>query len=134
MSTHAVVWIDRKEARIFHVRPDAVQPESVLSPQHQLHRHPKGHTAVHKHPDDEKHFFAGVAQALHGTGAILIVGPASAKLELLRYLQQREHSLAAAVVGVESADHPTDGQIVAHARHYFKASDALGLPAERQAI
>ena len=29
-------------------------------------------------------------------------------------------------VGLESADHPTDGQIVARAKTYFKASDRMG--------
>ena len=40
--THAVVWIDHKEARIFHVHPDAADESTVLSQQHHLHRHPKG--------------------------------------------------------------------------------------------
>jgi hypothetical protein len=36
------------------------------------------------------------------------------------------------IVGVETADHPTGGEIVTHARRYFKASDRMGSPeAER---
>ena len=34
--THAVVWIDHKEARIFHVHPDAVDESTILSPQHHI--------------------------------------------------------------------------------------------------
>jgi hypothetical protein len=29
------------------------------------------------------------------------------------------------IVGVETVDHPSDGQLVAHARHYFKADDRM---------
>jgi hypothetical protein len=32
---------------------------------------------------------------------------------------------AAKVVGIESADHPTSGQIVASARRYFRGIDRL---------
>jgi hypothetical protein len=39
--THVVVWIDHKEARIFRVHPEAADESRILSPQHQIHRHPK---------------------------------------------------------------------------------------------
>jgi hypothetical protein len=34
-------------------------------------------------------------------------------------LHAHHHSLEANVVGVETVDHPTDGQLVAHAKKYF---------------
>jgi len=40
--THAVVWIDHKEARIFHVHPEAAEESTIFSPQHHIHRHPPG--------------------------------------------------------------------------------------------
>jgi hypothetical protein len=46
----------------------------------------------------------------------VLVGPSSAKLELISYLHAHERAIESKVVGVESADHPTDGGIVAHAR------------------
>ncbi|MEA2817841.1 MAG: hypothetical protein QOI93_5711 [Rhodospirillaceae bacterium] len=42
MPTHSVIWIDHKEARIFHVHPEATDETTVLAPQHHLQRHPKG--------------------------------------------------------------------------------------------
>jgi len=126
MATHAVIWIDHNEARILHVHPDAADETSVLAPQHHIHRHPKGRGEAREHPDDAHRFFREVAQALEGSEAILIVGPSSAKLEFFRYLHEHVSDLASKVVGVETADHPTDGQIVARARIYFKASDRMG--------
>jgi stalled ribosome rescue protein Dom34 len=126
MSTHAVIWIDHKEARIFHVHPESTDETTVLAPQHHVHRHPKGRGEAREHPDDARRFFDGVARTLDGVDAILIVGPSSAKLEFFKYIHAHERHLESKVVGIETADHPTDGQIVAHAKSYFKASDRMG--------
>jgi hypothetical protein len=47
-------------------------------------------------------------------------------------VHENHRHLVSKIVGVETADHPTGGEIVAHARSYFKASDRMGGPsAER---
>jgi stalled ribosome rescue protein Dom34 len=133
MPTHAVVWIDQQEARIFHVHPGSTEGTTVLAPQHHIHRHPKGRGEPREHPDDAHRFFAAVTTELHGTDAILIVGPSLAKLDLAQYLKDHDPGVAAKVVGIESADHPTDGQIIASAKRYFRATDrmtGLGTPAD----
>jgi stalled ribosome rescue protein Dom34 len=124
--THAVVWIDHKEARIFRVHAEAEEESRILSPQHHVHRHPKGRGEPRDHPDDARQFFDQVARALEGIDSILIVGPASAKHELFKFVHEKHRAVASNIVGVESADHPTGGQIVAHARRYFKSSDRMG--------
>jgi hypothetical protein len=97
----------------------------VLAPQHHIHRHPKGRGEPREHPDGAGRFFAEVVTKVDTADAILIVGPSSAKLELLQYMKDHAAIAAANVVGIESADHPTDGQIVASARRYFRATDRL---------
>jgi stalled ribosome rescue protein Dom34 len=123
--THAVVWIDHMEARVFHVRPDAADESTILSPQHHIHRHPKGRGEPREHPDDARHFFDEVARRLDGIDSVLIVGPASAKHEFFKFAQEKHPLLVSKIVGVETSDHPTGGKIVAHARRYFKASDRM---------
>ncbi|MEO7271795.1 MAG: translational machinery protein [Vicinamibacterales bacterium] len=125
MPTHAVIWIDHQEARVFHLHPDTVDATTVLAPRHHVHRHPKGRGEPRPHPDDDARFFREVAHTLAGVDALLIVGPLSAKLEFFRYLNEHERLLESKVVGVESADHPTDGEIVARAKHCFAASDRM---------
>jgi len=120
--THAVVWIDHKEARIFHVHPGATDETTVLAPQHHLHRHPKGRGEAREHPDEAHRFFGEVARTLDGVDAILIVGPSSAKLEFFKYVHAHERRFESKVVGIETADHPTDGEIIARAKSYFKAA------------
>ena len=122
MPTHAVTWIDHKEARIFHIHPDSSDETTILAPQHHLHRHQLGRGEPTSQSEDARRFFKEVARSLEGADALLIVGPASAKLEFFRYLHEHDRRLAAKVVGVESADHPTDGEIVARARVAFARS------------
>ena len=126
MPTHAVIWIDHKEARIFHLHPDATDETAILAPQHHLHRHPLGPADVRGSAEAARRFFKEVARALEGADALLIVGPASAKLEFFRYLHEHDRHLEAKVVGVESADHPTDGEIIARARSCFARSNRMG--------
>jgi len=126
MPTHAAVWIDHKEARVFHVHPERADETTILAPQHHIHRHAKGRGDAKEHPDDAHRFFGEVARTLDGVDALLIVGPSSAKLEFFRYLHEHDRRLESKVIGVESADHPTDGEIVARAKSYFKASDRMG--------
>ena len=124
------VWIDHDEAKLFHVRRRPSTRRAVHSPNHHVHRHPKAEeTRTHNHPDDEHHFFREVASALAGAEKILLLGPSVTKLHFLRYVQKHAPTLEPHIVGIETADHPTDRQLVAHIRQYFHESPArLGTP------
>jgi stalled ribosome rescue protein Dom34 len=122
-SRHAAIWIDHHEARVFHVGEKTFDETTLHAPTHHVHRHPNRGTAEHNHPDDQLHFFAAVIKALDGVEEILIVGPSTAKLQLITYAHKHAPALAAHIVGVETVDHPTDGQIAAYARKYFLKVD-----------
>jgi stalled ribosome rescue protein Dom34 len=122
---HAVVWIDHREARIFHV--SATDVDRVV-----VHSHVTGHHEKHKanvpgasHHGADKEFFKRVVATLTQTGAILITGPANAKLELKNYVSENHPELAKRISGVEPLDHPSDGALVALARKFFKADDRM---------
>lgn len=113
------VWMDRDEARVFEV--GARFGESwFYSPSHHVHRHP--------HLDDEHRFFRDVAGALEGADQVLVVGPSVTKLRFFRYVQKREPDLERRIVGLETADHPTARQLVAHVREYFPQRPAPARP------
>lgn len=123
MSNHVVTWIDHHEARLFTFEGDGLHTHVVVS-----HAHPAGHGHRHhetRHAEADERFLSEVTAALAGADPILIVGPSTAKLELMRHLHRRAPETEAHVVGVETADHPTDGQVVAFARRYFRASDRM---------
>jgi stalled ribosome rescue protein Dom34 len=122
MAKHAAVWIDHNEAKVFHV--DAEFEPSKIKPHHHVKRHPTV-TAEHAHPADALHFFQEVEKALADVDEILIVGPGSAKLELIKHVHKHNHALEPKIVGVETVDHPTDGQLVAFVHRYFHAKDRM---------
>ena len=126
MSKHFAVWIDHKEARVFAIQPGKVDETTVTAPLKNIHhKHPKGEEGAQAHPNDAKRFFHDVGLALEGAEQILVVGPSTAKLQLVRYLREHNHLLEAKIVGVETVDHPTDGQLVAHAKKYFGVTDRV---------
>ena len=55
----------------------------------------------------------------------LVTGPANVKTALVKHIGEHDPQLAKKIVGVESVDHPSDAQLVAHARKYFKAEDRM---------
>ncbi len=125
MPKHVAIWIDHKEARVLQVAAHEVE-EVTIEPAHHLHnKHPRGPEGAKEHPEDAKRFFHEVARALEGADEILVVGPSTAKLELLKYVHKHEHALEPKIVGIETVDHPTDGQLVAYARTYFKRRDRM---------
>src|SRR4051812_5796332 len=120
MAMQAVMWTDHQEARIFHVGPDAGDKTVIVAPQHRIHRHPKGRGEAREHPADQRHFFDAVERGLSAIDDLLIVGPASAKAEFVKDLHAHRRALESKIVGVETVDHPTDGEVVAYARTYFE--------------
>ena len=64
------------------------------------------------------HFAASsaVAESVADAGSVLITGPASAKTELVEHIRVHDPELNKLIVGVETVDHPSDAQPVAHAR------------------
>jgi len=118
-----VVWIDHQEARLFRVEASTFDESTIRAPHQHVHRHPKGATAEHHHPDDMHRFFHDVASALDGAEPILLVGPSTAKLHVIRYVHKQAPALEAKIVGIETVDHPTDAQLVAYARRSFGLPD-----------
>lgn len=124
MSNSFAIWIDHKEARVFQMGAGDAERASVLAPLHHLHhKHPKGPEGVRAHPEDAKRFFHDVLQAVKGDGRLLIVGPSTAKLDLIRHVHEHDAVTEARIVGVETVDHPSDGQLVAYAKKYFHDGD-----------
>lgn len=127
MSTHfhAVVWIDHREARVFHFNPTEAERLVIHahSPTRQVHH--KANSIGPGHAAENQAFFREVEAAIADAGAILITGPANAKTELVKHLHRHAPKLVEKIAAIETLDHPTDGALVAHARNYFKAADRM---------
>jgi stalled ribosome rescue protein Dom34 len=119
MSTfHAVVWIDHQEAHVMMFDREHMRAQRIHSRSH------------HKHqgkPHDSKALFADVAVALAGVHEVLLTGPGMARDEFATWCKSHSASVAAAIADSIPSDHPTDAQVVALARKYFKKLDQMGL-------
>ncbi len=122
---HAVVWIDHREAHVFTFNAEAADKHVVHSHQLQPHLHRKSNAIGDGRALPDPAYFDDIAKALDKAGEILITGPANAKLELKKHIEKNWPQTAKKIVGVESADHPTDGALLDHARRYFSAADRM---------
>ena len=57
---------------------------------------------------------------------VLVPRTENRRVRAITFVHEKHPQLVSKVVGVETADHPTGREIVAHARSYFKASDRVG--------
>lgn len=121
---HAAVWIDHHEAHIVSFNADEASSETVNSPAIKHHRHVAGAERGWRAPEDPA-YYEEIAAKLGEFGEILIVGPANAKFALLKHLQAKHAKLADKVVGIETVDHPSDGQLANYARAYFHKKDRM---------
>src|SRR5512139_3959648 len=117
---HAVVWIDHSQAKVFHLGLNG-SDEATLHPHLPTrHIHHKAGSMGSGHAAPEKSFYAEVAKALADAGEILIIGPAGAKTELANHIREQAPDVAARIVAVEPADHPSDSEIAAYAKRHFR--------------
>lgn len=118
MTVHSLLWIDHNSARLFHVLPEATHHPEEKHVKHHAHAHNKPESSGRREVDG--HYLGEVAKLLHGLEKVLVAGPSNAKTELVEYLQKHDAQTAKRVVGVETVDHPTDGQLLAWARAWFE--------------
>ena len=122
---HAVVWIDHREAKVVDFTSDAVHRSTVRSAHASRRVHHRAGSVGSGHAKDDHHFFDQVVEAIGSAREVLVVGPGEAKQACVSDLSARHGDVAKRVVGVESADHPTDGELLAMARRSFKRIDGL---------
>ena len=120
---HTIVWLDHREAKLFHVDADQVDRLVVHSRGGGENLHHKANTRGSGHVGVDTEFLGRVVAALTHTGAILITGPANAKSELKTYIAEHRPDLAKRISAVEPLDHPSDGALIALARKFFRADD-----------
>lgn len=122
---HAVIWIDHHEARVFHFSPTDVA-QLVVRPDHPTkHIHHRANAIGSGHASADHDFLHAVAESIADARAVLITGPSNAKTELVKHIHRHDPKLMNAIVGVETVDHPSDAQLVAHARKYLSATDRM---------
>ena len=121
--SHAVVWIDHKEARVFHFNAEDASKTVVHAHDASRQVHHKANVTGSGHAADDPKFLHAVVETLRSAHEVLILGPAGTKTALFKHIGAHDPDMVSRIVGVESSDHPTDGEVVAHARRFFAAAD-----------
>lgn len=122
---HALVWLDHKEAHVMHISEDDVEKSIVQPTNAHVHVHSRRGTLGDGRQAPDQDYFHAVVEALKGAHEVLVVGPADAKLQFIKHIHAHDHAMVDKIIGVESSDHPSDGQLVAYARKYFVAKDRM---------
>ena len=122
---HAVVWLDHREAKVFFFNRETAESLHLATTLAHHQTHNKAGTVDGKRGPENVAFFHDVLNAMQPAKEWLIMGPGSAKDELAKHIRDHHPHLKDRIVGIEPADHPTQAQIVAHARTFFRAADRM---------
>jgi hypothetical protein len=110
---HAVIWIDHREARVFHFGSNEVERLVLRPADPTRHIHHKANSIGSGHAAADQEYLHAVAQSVADAGAVLIAGPANAKTQLVEHIRTHDPRLAKAIEGVETVDHPRSAMATA---------------------
>ena len=119
---HTVVWLDHTKAQVIHF--DLNDSESKSLKTHAAHPHPHIKHGD-SHVSDNTQFYNDIADALTESTEVLVVGPAEEKTIFVKYLTDHWPAIAEKIKGVETVDHPSEGQLLAYARKHFLSVGGL---------
>lgn len=119
---HAVVLIDHQNAKVLQFDAEHVQIQKVKAHSHHTRQH--GSTVRTEHE-----FFGEVCDALSGIAEVLVTGAHTAQSDFRHYVDKHRPAVGKQIVGWETVDHPSEGQLLALARQYFvKRDNTAGVP------
>ena len=113
---HAIVWLDHSEAHVLMFDREHLEAQRVKSRSRHKPQNKAGDIAP---------FFDDIAKALEGTHEVLLTGPGLARNQFREWCQAHRPQTATLIVDSIPADHPSDAQLVALAKQYFKKYDRL---------
>jgi stalled ribosome rescue protein Dom34 len=129
--SHAIVWMDSREAHVYRFDAQDVEQKRLKAhmPFRKMH-HKAGVIGAGRAAADLD-FFDRIIDSLRGTREWILAGPGEAKQAFLNFLDKYRAvdghmtKLSSTLARVEAMDHPTDGELLKHARQTFKAIDRL---------
>jgi len=127
MKRQVGVWIDHRKAVIVLVSDEGEETRLIESSMEKHVRFASGSSQDGSAESTRDRQFAShldgyydkVIESIRDAESILIFGPGEAKGELEKRLENKE--LGGRIVGIETVDKMTDGQIAARVRQHFPA-------------
>jgi stalled ribosome rescue protein Dom34 len=123
--THAVIWLDHKRAQVVSFGRETSESAVVHHEGGERHLHHRRGSIGSGHAAEDPKYYEKILAAVGNTPELLVTGPANAKLEFVKHIHKKHPGLVDRLVGVETLDHPSEGELLKFARAYFKAADAM---------
>jgi stalled ribosome rescue protein Dom34 len=119
---HAVVLIDHQHAQLLQFDSGPVQVRKFQAHHHNTRQHGSNVRTEHE-------FFGEVCDALQSFNEVLVAGAHKAQADFRHYVEKHRAHLSPKIVGWETVDHPSEGQLAALARKFFVKHDRMaGIP------
>jgi stalled ribosome rescue protein Dom34 len=125
-ANHVVIWLDHSEAHVIAFgRESAEKAVIVHAPKRHEHQHHRADATGSGKAAEHPEYYDAIVEKIRDIPEWLVVGPANAKLAFVKHVAKAHRALNDHLIGVETVDHPTDGQLLAYARKYFVAVDRM---------
>ena len=113
----SAIWLDQEQANIFRFSDGKMEINHLKS----MHQDHPTHRLDHlDQKRQESVFFAEAVACLTEATRVLILGPGNTKDHFHKYVTEHHADLGNKIGACETVDHPSDPQIAAHARSFFK--------------
>lgn len=123
---HVVLWLGHRETHIIAFAGDTSEAPVIVHATQQPDHH-VGNTGT-TNAAEPREYYEKIIDKIREIPQWLVAGPADAKLFFTRHLHRRHAHLGAKLIGLETVDQPSDGQLLGFARKYF-ASPGLSVDA-----
>ena len=115
---HAIALVDHHKAEILQFDAEHLQAQKVKSHSHHTRQHGSEVRTEHE-------FFGQVCDALTGITEVLVAGSHGAQSDFRHYVEKHRPAVMKQIVGWETVDHPTEGQLLALAKKHFVKIDQM---------
>jgi hypothetical protein len=115
---HAVVLIDHQKAEVLQFDAEHLQAQKIKSHNH----HTRQHGSLVR---TEHEYFGEVCDALAGIGEVLVAGSHGAQKDFRHYMEKHRSAMMKQIVGWETVDHPSEGQLLVLAKKHLLKIDQM---------
>ncbi len=107
MSTsHAIVWLDHHDAKVIPIGGEARAAQQIHDEKHDMRQH---NSAIRTHHD----FFGAVCDAPVKFDQVVVTSSGRSQSDFRHCVTRHRGALLPILVGWETVNHPTDGELVA---------------------
>ena len=110
--------IDHHRAEVLQLDADTVHSQTIKAHEHITRQHGSEVRTEHE-------FFADVCRAAAEGTDVLVVGSHTAQADFRHYVDKHQPALGKRIIGWQTVDHPTEGQLLALVREFFIQHDGM---------